>query len=92
MPPSGTDRGPPWVGAAELGEYAYCPRAWYYRANPPTEAPDPGAVSREKFGRAYHTRELSREAARERSIAALVAAALLLLALGVVLLSWTVRW
>lgn len=89
MPTSGGDRGPPWVGAAELGEYAYCPRAWYYRANPPSGAPDPGAVSRERFGRAYHTRELSREVAREKGIAGLVALALVLLLLGAVLLYWT---
>lgn len=89
MPSSSADRAPPWVGAAELGEYAYCPRAWYYRANPPLEAPDARAVYRAQFGTAYHARALSRAAARDRSVAGPVALGLLLLLLGAALLYWT---
>jgi hypothetical protein len=88
VPPASSRRGPPWVGAAELGEYAYCPRAWYYRGHPPEGPPDPESIARQELGATFHARALTREVARERSTAGLVAAALLLLLLGALLLYW----
>ena len=38
-----------WVSATDLAEYAYCPRAWYYRHHPPPEGPAPGSDRRSAY-------------------------------------------
>jgi hypothetical protein len=65
--PSHDGRSTAWASASELAEYAYCPRAWYYRSHPP-----PGGRSREgrraaSEGEAFHGRTLAAEWERERS-------------------------
>lgn len=55
------DDAPPWASASELAEYAYCPRALYYRRRDP-DAPEPGAAV---AGRRYHARVLGAERRRD---------------------------
>jgi CRISPR/Cas system-associated exonuclease Cas4 (RecB family) len=56
---------PSWASASDLEEYAYCPRAHYYRHHPPPGGPAPESVRRADDGRRYHDRVLSAEARRE---------------------------
>jgi hypothetical protein len=81
-----SSRGPAWATAAELGEYAFCPRAWHYRAHPPPGEPSAADLDRERYGVRFHERALSRQVARERSYAGLAALAALLLLGGILLL------
>ena len=73
----------PWVSASELAEYAYCPRAWYYRSHPPPGGRTAAGRRSAAAGEAYHGRTLDAEWARERSGAAY--AYLLLAGLAVVI-------
>lgn len=50
-----------WVSASELAEYAYCPRAHFYRGRVPDSALSHSAVRSLDRGRAWHARELSVE-------------------------------
>ncbi len=76
-PPSGA-----WTSASELAEYAYCPRAWWYRAHPPLEGPTQESRRSAQAGARYHDRALSTERRRDRH--RLAAAGLLAIALGLV--------
>ncbi len=80
MPAPGDD----WASASDLSEYAYCPRAWYYRKHPPNAAIPAGARRASDAGVRYHRSTLAAEERRERHVAAYVAAAVvaLLLVLG----------
>jgi CRISPR/Cas system-associated exonuclease Cas4 (RecB family) len=46
------------VAVSELAEYAYCPRAWYYRDHPLPEGPDPRAIRSRRAGVRFHERSL----------------------------------
>ncbi len=77
----------------ELAEYAYCPRAWWYRVHPPAEGPDPQSLRRADAGRTAHERRLRATRERERHEgrywAALAAAAVsFAILLGVGLWLW----
>ena len=87
--PGSADR-PPWVSVSDLAEYAYCPRAQWYRGHPPREAPAPSAVRSSERGEAYHQRSLSAVAEREARGAGWGIAALLLglLVVAALLLVW----
>ena len=79
MAPSGR-----WTTPSELAEYAYCPRAWYYRTTRPEPAPSAG----QRAGVAYHRRELGGERRRAdhgRLLWCLVLAGIALGLLGVAL-------
>ncbi len=52
--------GDDWATASELAEYAYCPRAWYYRR----QFPDAPTTASEAAGQRYHARLLGGEARR----------------------------
>jgi len=76
------------IAASELAEYAYCPRAWWYRRSPPPEGPSPAGERRARVGERYHARTLSAERRRDAwagPIAAVAGAALLA---AIVLLAW----
>lgn len=51
----------PWATATDLAEYAYCPRALYYRRQDPSAPELPSAAD----GRRYHERSLAAERRRE---------------------------
>jgi len=80
----------PWVSVSDLAEYAFCPRAHWYRGHPTGAAPEPAADRRAEAGTAYHRRELSRVRARESRGAgwAIAAAAIGILLLAAILLGW----
>ncbi|MCI4320829.1 MAG: hypothetical protein L3K18_04245 [Thermoplasmata archaeon] len=44
------------VSASDLAEYAFCPRALYYRRHPDGRSVASDAPARERAGVAYHTR------------------------------------
>ncbi|MCI4362818.1 MAG: hypothetical protein L3K13_00710 [Thermoplasmata archaeon] len=79
-------RGPAWATAAELGEYAFCPRAWHYRAHPPASAPSSEDLERERYGLEFHARALSREQSREHSSPGIAGLGVLLFLAGALLL------
>jgi len=72
-----------WASATDLAEYAYCPRAWYYRKNAPDAPVDRRARRASDAGERYHRSTLAGEERRERYGAAywvaLVVAALLVI-------------
>lgn len=53
-----------WVSATDLAEYAYCPRAQYYREHPPPGGPTAAGERRAVVGERYHARMLGRERRR----------------------------
>jgi CRISPR/Cas system-associated exonuclease Cas4 (RecB family) len=70
------------VTASDLAEYAYCPRAYWYREHPPPEGPAPLSLVARAGGERFHSRTLSARSRRERWSTlwwVLVAAGLLLL-------------
>lgn len=83
----GTSEGDDWVAAAELGEYAFCPRAHWYSQTRGSEVPE-GPSSR--AGRRFHARELSgvRRASERRGayVAALLIALVVAAVAGALLL------
>ncbi|HEV2166581.1 MAG TPA: hypothetical protein VGS23_06385 [Thermoplasmata archaeon] len=77
---------PPWASVSDLSEYAFCPRAQWYRHHPPEAPADEAAVRSARLGEVYHHRALSRVRHREERTAplallALAAATLILLGL-----------
>ena len=79
----GDDR---WVSAAEIGDYAFCPRSHRYARTRP-DAPEPDASrARRSDGLGYHAdagRGIERRSGRAGAYAALAVAGLLLLALAI---------
>lgn len=65
------------VSATDLAEYAYCPRAHYYREHPPAGGSGRRAQRRADAGRRYHARELGAERRRAEHGAAYWGALLL---------------
>jgi CRISPR/Cas system-associated exonuclease Cas4 (RecB family) len=51
---------------SDLSEYAYCPRAFWYRHHPPDVPPLAEEVRRQRSGTRYHQRQLAVELAVER--------------------------
>jgi CRISPR/Cas system-associated exonuclease Cas4 (RecB family) len=82
---------PGWTSASDLAEYAYCPRAHYYRHHPPPRGPDADSVRRAGLGERYHAQalaaEIRRSAASSRALWALVGLALVLLLVALVWIS-----
>ncbi len=79
-----------WTTVADLAEYAYCPRAWWYRAHPPPGGPDPSGRRRAAAGQWAHERRLRATRDRDRHaarywVALAAATAVLALAAGVAL-------
>jgi CRISPR/Cas system-associated exonuclease Cas4 (RecB family) len=75
------------VTASDLAEYAYCPRAYWYRTHPPAEGPAPSSVGARSRGERFHARALTTRSRREQWSAAwwvLVGAGLLLCVLALV--------
>jgi CRISPR/Cas system-associated exonuclease Cas4 (RecB family) len=48
-----------WVSVSDLAEYAYCPRAYWYRHHPPEAPADRSAERSSRRGETYHRRALS---------------------------------
>jgi CRISPR/Cas system-associated exonuclease Cas4 (RecB family) len=71
----------PWASASDLAEYAYCPRAWYYRKHPPAAGRSPDSERRSSAGTRYHRSTLAETEFRERHGGAYAAALLIALAL-----------
>lgn len=55
-----------WVSVSDLAEYAYCPRALWYRYHPPPKGPTPSSEARRARGQVRHTRELTSRVRWER--------------------------
>lgn len=53
------------VSASELAEFAYCPRAWYYRDHPPPQGRSEGSRRSAEAGTRYHRRFLAAEERHE---------------------------
>ncbi|HXW67017.1 MAG TPA: hypothetical protein VEL82_03965 [Thermoplasmata archaeon] len=80
--------GPEWVSASDLAEYAYCPRAHFYRDHPPPEGPARGSGRRARSGARYHARTLAAERRRAEHGVAYWGA----LVLGVLLVVGALAW
>lgn len=75
-----------WASASELADYEFCPRAWWYRENPPAEGPSRESRRSAEEGVRFHERTLDGERRRDRNgwvYAAVLAVALLAVVLGV---------
>lgn len=78
-----------WSSPSDLAEWAYCPRAHFYRHARPAGTVGPAARARRRRGTSYHARTLGaerRRAEHARAYALAVALGLALAAVGVVLL------
>ncbi len=82
----GTERS--WTSASEIAEYAFCPRASFYHAHPPSEGPSPSARAGAAAGTRFHARAL----AAERRHAEHAGAYWVGLAVGVALLLGGIAW
>lgn len=74
--------------ASDLAEYAYCPRAQWYRTHPPAEGPAPSSVDARSRGERFHARTLVARSRREQWSSLwwfLITTGLLLCLLGFVL-------
>jgi len=76
------------VTASDLAEYAYCPRAHYYRHHPPAGGPSRESVDRARYGTRVHERTLLSEQRREAHAAAYVAG----LGVGLLVLMGGIAW
>lgn len=86
MGAEGAQRPVAWASASELAEYEFCPRAWWYRENPPAGGPSRESRRSAEEGVRFHERTLDAEDRRERNgwvYAAVLAVALLVVVLGV---------
>jgi CRISPR/Cas system-associated exonuclease Cas4 (RecB family) len=75
------------VTASDLAEYAFCPRAYWYRKHPPAEGPSRASAVARSGGERFHARTLATRSRRERWSALwwiLVGAGLLLCLLALV--------
>ena len=53
-----------WLSASEVGDYAYCPRSFWYRRHPPAGGPSEASRRRSIAGSRYHSAYLAGEQAR----------------------------
>ncbi len=60
------DDSPGWVTAADVADYAFCPRSHWYRHHPPPEGPTAQARRRSAAGERFHTAELRATDRRSR--------------------------
>ncbi len=74
---------PDWVSASDLAEYAYCPRAFWYRKHPPAGMSASNSDRSSRRGQRFHRRELGAERKREAHAGGYVA----LVLFGIALLS-----
>ncbi len=81
---------PRTITASELAEFAYCPRAWWYSAHPPSGGPEPQSLARAAEGRRFHDARLGAVERREAWGAAAVAAAIAALLLIAATIAWAV--
>ncbi|HYK93906.1 MAG TPA: hypothetical protein VEY07_07700 [Thermoplasmata archaeon] len=65
-----------WVSASEIGEYTYCPRAWWYHGHPPPGAPRGEMLERQEWGTRFHEADLRATRRRDEWSGALVLAAI----------------
>jgi CRISPR/Cas system-associated exonuclease Cas4 (RecB family) len=70
-----------WASASDLAEYAYCPRAWYYRTHEPDAPVTATSRASSAAGERYHRSTLAAEERREGHAAAYVAAVVVAAAL-----------
>jgi CRISPR/Cas system-associated exonuclease Cas4 (RecB family) len=71
-----------WLSASDLAEYAYCPRAAWYRRHPPRGVDLTEPARGESYGERFHERTLRADEQRDRSAAgywALLIVAILLI-------------
>jgi CRISPR/Cas system-associated exonuclease Cas4 (RecB family) len=76
----------PRITPSDLAEYAYCPRAHWYRHHPPAGGPPRASVRRAEQGESFHAATLRGARRRARhawAYGAAVAVGLLLLVVGV---------
>ncbi|MCI4352096.1 MAG: hypothetical protein L3K14_01720 [Thermoplasmata archaeon] len=66
MAPRSDDPATRWVTASDLAEYAFCPRAYWYRGHPPPEGPAPSSRAAQAAGERYHESVLTHRSRRER--------------------------
>ena len=81
------------ISVSDVAEYAYCPRALYYRLNPPPEGPDPARERDSRRGVEFHARSLRRveaRAAHVRTWAVLLAVSVV--GLGLLAVGWLSGW
>jgi len=78
----------PWVTASDVAEYAFCPRAHWYRTHPPPEGTTRAAAERAAAGVRYHDRVLGAERRRAEHRGAYWAA----LAVGMALMAGGALW
>ena len=69
--PAGSEGPGGWVGASDLAEYVYCPRAQWYRHHPEEAVPSIESERRRAAGRRYHAEFLAAEQRRGSSSALL---------------------
>jgi hypothetical protein len=82
---------PGWVTAAELAEFAYCPRAHWYSVHRPDVPAPRSSARRQSAGETYHAREgqaLVQRRARSGGYWALVLVAVLLVLVALALGGW----
>ena len=80
-----------WATASDLAEFAFCPRAHYYRHHPTEARVAPGALRSADLGREYHELRALRVAERDAHVgrwAAAVLVAILILAV----VAWIGGW
>ncbi|MCI4331552.1 MAG: hypothetical protein L3K19_06875 [Thermoplasmata archaeon] len=77
-----------WCTASDLAEYAYCPRAHFYRHHPPPGGIDPESARSQHVGTRYHARRSMAMETREQHAGRWIAA----LALAIGLLWLAVYW
>ncbi|MCI4320081.1 MAG: hypothetical protein L3K23_08135 [Thermoplasmata archaeon] len=53
-----------WLSASEVGDYAYCPRSFWYRRHPPAGGPSAASRRSSAAGERFHAAYLSSEQLR----------------------------
>jgi CRISPR/Cas system-associated exonuclease Cas4 (RecB family) len=76
----------PWCSASDLSEYAYCPRAHWYRHHGSPAGIDAHSRRSQELGISYHERSLSALEEREGHVGRWVAIVVLAVAMLVVAL------
>jgi CRISPR/Cas system-associated exonuclease Cas4 (RecB family) len=85
---AGRRPGSDWVSVSDLSEYAYCPRAFWYRHHPPTRPPTPATERSRAAGTRFHQRRLTADERSERWGAKGITAVLIVAAAIAALALW----